>query len=194
MIRIAIFRHAKSDWDSDAASDFDRPLAPRGRIAAPAMGNYIRSNLSVPDLVYCSTALRTRQTFSLAFPNSERQPTVLYKDKLYLAEPNQILQMARSTDLNSGSPESASGTDQVKQIMFIGHNPGMQAFALGMIGKMSENIRVRDAIKRIKRKLPTAAFVLIEFDTNNWSELEPRTGILQDYMTPKLLSEIVSPS
>ena len=194
MFRLAIFRHAKSDWDTDAASDFDRPLARRGKKAAPAMGNYIRSNSSVPDLVYCSTALRTRQTFSLAFPNSELQPTVLYKDKLYLAEPNQILNMARSTDLKSGSFDPTSGTDQIKHIMFIGHNPGLQAFALGMIGEISKNIRIGNAKKRMKQKLPTAAYVLIEFDTNNWSELEPGTGTLLDYMTPKLLTEIVNPS
>ena len=33
-----LLRHAKSDWDSDAADDFARPLAERGCKAAERMG------------------------------------------------------------------------------------------------------------------------------------------------------------
>ena len=112
MIRLSIFRHAKSDWDTNAASDFDRPLASRGKSAAPAMGKYIMSISGLPDLVYCSSSLRTRQTFSLAFPKSELQPAVVYNEKLYLAEPNQILRIARSTQRDSEEV-------QISNIMFI---------------------------------------------------------------------------
>jgi phosphohistidine phosphatase len=73
--------------------------------------------------------------------------------------------------------------------MIIGHNPGLQAFALGMIDKSSKHPQTRNARKTINQKLPTAAFVLVEFETDSWSEVAPGTGILLDYMTPKLLAD-----
>ncbi|MGH8513640.1 MAG: SixA phosphatase family protein, partial [Gammaproteobacteria bacterium] len=38
--RLLVMRHAKSDWDSGAGSDFDRPLAKRGERDAPRMGRW----------------------------------------------------------------------------------------------------------------------------------------------------------
>ena len=35
---LLILRHAKSDWDTDAATDFERPLAKRGERDAPRIG------------------------------------------------------------------------------------------------------------------------------------------------------------
>ena len=49
MRRLLILRHAKSDWPS-GLSDFDRPLAARGKVAAPMMGRYLRQEMLIPDL------------------------------------------------------------------------------------------------------------------------------------------------
>ena len=38
MKKLTLLRHAKSDWNSAATSDFDRPLNQRGKKAAPLMG------------------------------------------------------------------------------------------------------------------------------------------------------------
>ena len=38
MLTLHLFRHAKSDWAQPELDDYDRPLASRGRSAAPAMG------------------------------------------------------------------------------------------------------------------------------------------------------------
>jgi len=192
LIRLSLFRHAKSDWDSEAASDFDRPLASRGLAAAPLMGDYFRSRAYLPDLVYCSAARRTQQTFHLAFPDSEFQPQVRFETKLYLAEPKRILHMVRSTSSEVSITRDAEPDTReipIRHVMIIGHNPGLQAFALGMIDKSSKHPQTRNARKTINQKLPTAAFVLVEFETDSWSEVAPGTGILLDYMTPKLLAD-----
>lgn len=65
--RLVVLRHAKSAWPDDGA-DHERPLAPRGRRSAPAAGRRLREADCVPDLVVCSTARRTRQTWDLVFP------------------------------------------------------------------------------------------------------------------------------
>jgi phosphohistidine phosphatase len=65
MKRLVFLRHAKSSWDSGAASDHDRPLAARGRRDAPLMGKAAKRAKLDLDLVVCSTATRARETLDL---------------------------------------------------------------------------------------------------------------------------------
>lgn len=62
--RLVVLRHAESAWPQDVA-DSERPLAPRGRRDAPTAGRWLREADCVPDLVVCSPARRTRQTWDL---------------------------------------------------------------------------------------------------------------------------------
>ena len=41
MRRLLLLRHEKSSWDDPGLEDFDRPLAKRGRKAAPRMARYL---------------------------------------------------------------------------------------------------------------------------------------------------------
>ena len=54
--RLLIMRHAKSDWGTPGEPDFDRPLAKRGQRDAPRMGEWLRAQGLVPDLVLASPA------------------------------------------------------------------------------------------------------------------------------------------
>jgi phosphohistidine phosphatase len=68
---LLVLRHAKSAWDTDAPSDFARPLSKRGRKAAPRVGRWLRAHRLQPDLVVASTALRVRQTVHRLLPELE---------------------------------------------------------------------------------------------------------------------------
>ena len=59
---LLVLRHGKSDWTTDAPTDFERPLAPRGRKAAKRMGQWLRQNKLLPDHIVSSTAKRAKQT------------------------------------------------------------------------------------------------------------------------------------
>ena len=63
MRRLLILRHAKSDYP-DGTPDHERPLARRGREAAPRMAAYMAAEGLLPDAALVSTALRTRSAFS----------------------------------------------------------------------------------------------------------------------------------
>ncbi|MFY8201813.1 MAG: SixA phosphatase family protein, partial [Pirellula staleyi] len=67
--KLFLMRHAKSDWADASLSDKDRPLNARGRASATLMAQWMQSHQSVPDVVLCSTALRTRQTLELLTEN-----------------------------------------------------------------------------------------------------------------------------
>ena len=68
MTTLLLLRHAKSSWDTMSLPDYDRPLAKRGRKAAPLIGAEIAQLGLRPDLILCSGAVRTRETLDLVLP------------------------------------------------------------------------------------------------------------------------------
>lgn len=169
MVTLSLFRHAKSAWSNPALGDFDRPLAPRGTMAAPDMGRFIAGNGLEPDVILCSTARRARQTLDLALPEFETRPEVQFTDDLYLAGPAEMLKLVRRLE---GSCSHA---------MLVGHNPGMQALALELVGKGDET-----KIESLNQKFPTAALAVIDFDCS-WRDLAPGEGRLRIFIVPKAL-------
>ncbi|MGL4395922.1 MAG: SixA phosphatase family protein [Hyphomicrobium sp.] len=174
MLRLAILRHAKSSWDEAALDDFDRPLNARGRKAAPEMARRLAASAFAPDLVLCSPALRTRQTLDLVVAERPSQthdtarPEIRYPADLYLASAVDMLNLLR----NSG------GTHE--RVLLIGHNPGVHSLALMLTGKGSF-----DATERLMEKFPTAGLALLTFDIAAWRDLQPASGHLDAFMTPK---------
>src|SRR5262245_31838834 len=59
-----LLRHAKSSWDHPGLDDRERPLARRGARAAAQMRTYLEGENIDPELVLCSSALRTRETLA----------------------------------------------------------------------------------------------------------------------------------
>jgi len=63
--RLVLLRHAKAEHGMDV-SDHDRPLTLLGRRQSSRVGAGLAEADLVPDVVLCSTSLRTRQTWELA--------------------------------------------------------------------------------------------------------------------------------
>lgn len=169
MLRLALFRHAKSSWDDPALDDFDRPLNERGRQAAPLMARLLASLNFTPDLVLCSPAQRTRETLELAKPHvTPASGAIIFDEALYLASADVILERIR-----------AAG-DGARAMLVIGHNPGMHVLAcrLAANGDAAE-------IKRVYDKFPTAGLALYSFPQDSFAAIEPETGHLDSFMTPK---------
>ena len=76
--KLFLMRHAKSDWADSSLSDMERPLNARGRASAPLMARWIQSHRSIPDVVLCSTAIRTRQTLGLLIENWSSGPPEIH--------------------------------------------------------------------------------------------------------------------
>ena len=121
MNRLLLLRHAKSSWDDPSLADHERPLAPRGHRAAESMAEHLRSNVPHPDLVLCSSALRTRETLermSKAFGDAE----VVVDDDLYGATDELLLERLRGV------------ADRFETVAMIGHNPGVHDLAIALAG------------------------------------------------------------
>lgn len=107
-------RHAKSDWQTGALTDFDRPLNKRGRRAASDMGEFLAGMDRPPDRIISSSALRARQTIERVFLQTRWRPDRLrFEPGLYLASLDQLLECCRAeSDCDS--------------LMLVGHNPGLE--------------------------------------------------------------------
>lgn len=170
MKRLLLFRHAKSSWSAPGLADHDRPLAGRGRRAAPAMGRRMAELDLIPARAMCSSSLRTRQTLQLAAEEWPNSPSIEYLSALYHAGPATLEALVRR-----------HGADAQK-LMVVGHQPGMQEFALDLIRDGE-----RAARARLETKFPTAALAVIEFQIDDWHDLEAGSGRLTRYVRPREL-------
>lgn len=112
--QLTVLRHAKSDWP-DGVADHLRPLAARGRREAPLAGQWLREHVGPIDLVVCSSAERTRQTWALVGPELEPIPDSRIDERLYDATTGRLLCVVRELP------------DDCDSVLFIGHNPGLEA-------------------------------------------------------------------
>jgi phosphohistidine phosphatase len=165
MPRLLLLRHAKSSWDDASRADHERPLAPRGRRATGVMAAHLRDRGLTPELVLCSSAVRTRETLAGIGDALGDEVTVEIEDGIYGASETELLDRVRRIDDAFGSA------------MVIGHNPGIGRLALHLVGSGEE-------IDRMRAKFPTAALAVLDWD-GAWQELAPRRGRLVDFVTPK---------
>lgn len=163
---LVLLRHAKSSWSDNSLSDHERPLSPRGRRAAPAMATILRRDVPMPELVYCSDAVRTRQTLDLL--DLEAVPTTIER-RLYLADARELVALLRETP------------DSVRSVLVIGHNPGLHDLAVGLAGEASD----AGALRGLRAKLPTAGLVELVFDAPDWGALAPGAARLVRFVCPK---------
>ncbi|WP_327366583.1 SixA phosphatase family protein [Streptomyces sp. NBC_01217] len=163
--RIVLLRHAKAEWSQD--SDHERPLAERGRKDAPVAGRKLVDSGITIDLALCSTATRTRETWKLAVHEMPHRPRTVYEERLYEASTGELIALINETP------------DDVRDLLVIGHNPGMHAVA-DALAESAEG----DALARMNRGgFPTAAFAVVRF-TGSWKGVEHGVGKLVEYWTP----------
>lgn len=168
---LLLLRHAKSSWDDPGLGDFERPLAPRGLRAAPAMGAEIEARDWVPDLAIVSAAVRARQTLDLAAAEWRTSPAVRFEQKLYMASTPSILALANAIDT------------QIQTAMLVGHNPGMENFARFLAGPSSK----RPALDTMVEKFPTTALARFTFE-GEWRSLTGGGAALTHFLRPRDLA------
>ncbi len=168
MKRLYLLRHAKSDWADPDRLDADRPLSPRGRRAAPAMGRFMRKRQLVPALVLCSTARRAEETWDLLAEALKHDVPVQASDRLYLASPARLLKAIRAVD------------EKIPSLAVVGHNPGLQALALELTGGGDAAARAR-----IMTKYPTCGLAVFDFAVERWSDIAAGGGRLERFVVPR---------
>jgi phosphohistidine phosphatase len=163
--RIVLLRHAKADWPEVA--DHERPLAERGRKDAPLAGRRLTEAGLVPELTLCSTAVRTRETWKLVVHELPQRPKTVYEERLYDASLGELIAV-----LNEVS-------DDITDLLVVGHNPGVHALADALAGQADEGTRER----MTRTGFPTSAIAVVTF-SGSWKSVEHGVGRLEDFWAP----------
>jgi phosphohistidine phosphatase len=161
MSTLFLLRHAKSSWKQPELNDHDRPLNKRGKKEAPLVGQYLKENALVPDLILSSTARRARDTAQAVAEESGYPGEIEYNKDLYLSDTACYLDILRHLP------------DSVNRVLVVGHNPDMDDL-LNLLTEVSEH-------------MGTAALAQIDLPISSWHELNEATdGRLKNLWTPKV--------
>lgn len=164
MRSLILFRHGKSDWDANFASDHERPLANRGKEAAICMGRMLSETGQIPQLALSSSALRARATLQLAVRAGRWPCPIRIENGLYDGSSDSILNCIRALEDN---PEC---------LLLTGHEPTWSELAGRLIGEGA--IRV-----------PTATMLKIDFQIESWRQIRFGGGQLKWLTPPKLVCQ-----
>lgn len=149
MKTLLLMRHAKSSWDEKDQDDYDRPLSKRGKKNAPHMGEMLKDEKIMPDVILASAAVRTRQTAELLMEELKYRGDICYLNSLYLAEVETYVKEVQRIP------------DEMNCAMIIGHNPGLESLLQMTTGKVES--------------LPTAAVAYLKLPVVIWAEFTAQT-------------------
>lgn len=116
MKKLYLVRHAKSSWNFDELDDFDRPLGKRGRRDVIRMGQFVKDEVAVPDLIVTSGASRAFYTaLHLADHWKYPEEKIIISDALYHAGVTDFENILREVN-------------EFDTVAVFGHNPGLTMF------------------------------------------------------------------
>ena len=166
--RLVVLRHAKSDWPAGVA-DQDRPLGRRGMRDAAAAGRWLVEDGTRPELVWCSPARRTRETWDVlgAELGPDSRPDVRFDERVYEAGLADLMAVLQDTP------------KERRCVLLVGHNPGVQELVLSLAERGSDEARALAAAK-----YPTSALAVLDLD-RPWSGVAPGCGVLTSFAVPR---------
>ena len=168
--QLLLMRHAKSSWDSDAPTDFLRPLAKRGRKAAPRIGAWLQARELVPEMIISSPATRARQT-TLAVANvlAMDDTQLQWEEQIYDASRNDLLAVVKACP------------KKLERIMLVGHNPGFEELLQWLCAD-------RIPATADGKLLPTAAVAVLALATP-WRDVNRGSATLLDLQRARDLKQ-----
>ena len=167
--QLLLLRHAKAVL-GEGLEDFDRPLALRGEKAAQTMGRYMAENGLAPDLVLCSPARRTAQTWEIAAHELPQTELHLLEELYDFGSGEALLEAIRTRG------------KMVKRLLLVTHNPATQNLAVALAGSGDKALR-REMIE----KYPTAALAVLTFYGGSWADTAEGQGRLGAFIRPREL-------
>ncbi|MFT3738320.1 MAG: histidine phosphatase family protein [Breznakibacter sp.] len=164
MKRLVLCRHAKTETIYLGITDEQRELMPRGRTDAQLVAADLEEKGYKPQLMISSDAARAVQTAQIVAQTvGYPVEAIRYEHFIYHGYTTQdFLDFLATLD------------DAVDNVWVVGHNPDIAMLAMRLApGDFS--------------RYPTSAVSVIAFDTLSWRDIEPKSGVLEYFMVPKLL-------
>jgi phosphohistidine phosphatase len=160
MKKIYFIRHAKAENFSEGISDFERGLRKKGIKDIETIGSYLALQEISFDLLLSSYALRAQQTAvslaeRLSFCGEQH-----FLEELYFSSFEEVLNIITVQD------------DCYESIAIVGHNPQLNELTNRLSGEFIQ-------------KIPAMGVVALEFDIQEWSEIQECKGRVDFFIYPK---------
>ncbi len=160
MKTILLMRHAKSSWEGKNQDDWERPLSKRGKKNAQRVGELLKKEKLVPDLIFASSAVRARETAEIVMEEMKYRADFCSVYRLYLAEVDVYVNEIRKIP------------DDVQMMLVIGHSPSLDSILQMATGKVET--------------LPTSAVAQLTVPIDSWKDFSLETqGELGNLWRPK---------
>lgn len=146
MKTVYLVRHAKSSWKHDVI-DHQRPLKGRGRKDGKLVSEYVKNNITAPEKIFSSDAVRAKTTaiyFKEAFEIDDTNFTT--SDRLYDFSGHNVVDFIHEID------------DSIHCVMIVGHNHAFTSIANMLGNTYIDNV-------------PTCGFVQLEFEDEEWKTI-----------------------
>ncbi|MEX0273293.1 MAG: histidine phosphatase family protein [Flavobacteriaceae bacterium] len=152
MKQLTLVRHGKSSWEY-SVNDMDRPLQQRGINDAHLVAEYCHTKGYTPNHMFSSPANRALHT------------AIIFKRKLEIAD-TYFSVVSNLYDFSGGSVlDHIKGLDNsLEKVMIFGHNHAFTYLANSLGNRYIDNV-------------PTAGLVQIEFDMDDWADIEVGTTV-----------------
>lgn len=163
MKRLYLLRHAQALSSAHSGSDFERALSEAGINEARALGQVMKDKSYQPDLIYCSPALRTKQTLAGLLEGIEARATESPRN-IYESGANALLDVLQRTP------------DNINAVLLVAHNPSIHQLAATLAaddGGLYEQLLTGYA---------PATLTVLDCDIEVWSTIRPGANAMVDLL------------
>lgn len=163
--RLFLLRHQQA-MNNTGGGDKLRTLSPKGKEDARALGETMAHRGYMPDVVLCSPALRTKQTWEGISQNVKcdkvSSPDILYNGTTgdYLYEIQQV-------------------SDEYNNILFIAHNPSIYELVILLAAQGENNV-----LTRLGEGYPPGSLSVINCACDKWADIQPAINTLYSIKNP----------
>lgn len=155
---LVLLRHASAEGNT--SNDLARELSAQGFAEAKRLGQWLGERGLLGDVVWCSPAIRTRQTWAAIEEVSGHGVVIDFSDDIYEAAPENLLEVLRETSTDA------------RVAVLVGHAPGIPYAAY----LLTDGHGNPDALAGLNAFVPASAAV-IQFD-GEWRDVAPGVGEL----------------
>lgn len=127
-VELLLLRHGHAAINApawDDRGDFGRRLSGRGERQSTQVAQWLMSNRLEPDAIICSSAERTQGTAAAVCIAANMALSMIdLEDSIYEARVQNLIDVVCRTP------------NEVKRLLFIGHNPGLELLAKKLAGHL----------------------------------------------------------
>ena len=172
-------RHSKAgQTNKKLLDDIERTLTKKGEEQIPLITEELSRKYKKdlpPELIITSTAIRAKQTAGIFRNHYKIKKNIEIKSfsELYINTDTEILNILKKTDNN------------INSVLVISHVPGLQHFAIDFAHSGDKS-----KFRQMRSNFPPSSFVVFDIDIKSWKNIEPKKGVLVDYINSKKIKKI----